>query len=90
VTTPPAAIDSAYTDGSEKTTRNGTLTGTHLASGYKREKVQTGSIVRNMLPSLDVMMTSENPSGFGCESIWTPREESRSQRADVCGKVRAR
>ena len=41
-----------------------------------------------LLPSPDVRMTSENPSGLGFESIWMSMEESRSHSAEVCGKVR--
>ena len=86
--TPPVAIDSAYADLSEKTIRNGRQHGTHLASGYNREKVQTGSRVMDKLPSFDVITTLENPSDAGCDSIRMSREESRSHSAEVCVKMR--
>jgi len=57
------------------------MAGTHLAAGYKRVKVQTGSRVRDMPLSFDVTITAVNPSGVVRESIW--REESRSQVDEV-------
>jgi hypothetical protein len=89
MTTPPVAIDSVYADWlGKKIIQNGRQPGTHLASGYNREKVQTGSRVMDKLPSLDVMTTLENPSDAGCESIRMSREESRSHSAEVCVKMR--
>jgi len=45
------------------------MTGAYLASGYKRVKIQTGSIVMEKLPSPEVTTTFDNPSVLGCEVI---------------------
>ncbi len=64
---------------------------THLACGYKRVKVQTGSRVMDMLPSSEEIMTSEKPSDLDWESIWICGEELvpvTAHETEVCGDIR--